>query len=299
VNSSIHSSTSSSSANPTISVVVGAKASTDSLRACLSALEPQRAGVEVVVCEALASPPELRERFHWAAFTQKLGALVPELWTEGIDQASGDVVALTISQMVPASDWIEAIRDQHRRHDAVGGAIDPGKGLRIADWAEYFCRYSRDMAPFPGHACVDLPGDNAAYKREWLDRVRSTFRDGFWEPDVHRELANEGASLWHAPEVVVRQGGSAGWRAFASQRLRHGRAYGNQRGVRFGRARNAAGVAGAPLVPFLMTLRIFRQVYAKRRHRTRAVAALPLIFFFNVVWAAAEARGHLDILARR
>jgi hypothetical protein len=74
----------------------------------------------------------------------------------------------------------------------------------------------------------------------------------------------------------------------------HGRAHGRTRGVRFGRLRNLAGVLGAPLVPPLLTLRIFREVVAKRRHRLRAVASLPWVLAYNVAWAAGEALGHLD-----
>ena len=68
-------------------------------------------------------------------------------WRDGIDAASGEIVALTISQMIPAPNWIQALREQQRTFDAVGGAIDPAPGLRLVDWAEYFCRYSRDMRP--------------------------------------------------------------------------------------------------------------------------------------------------------
>ena len=48
----------------------------------------------------------------------------------------------------------------------------------------------------------------------------------------------------------------------------------NQRGSGFSPTRNALGVIGAPLVPFLMTYRVIRQVAAKRRHgRCRAGGA--------------------------
>lgn len=293
------SSTSSSSAEPTVSVVIGSNAPPKALESCLAALEPQRDGVDVLVYESRPSPPALRERFPWARFEERSGALVPELWRDGIDESSGEIVALTIAQMVPAPDWIASIRLHQADRLAVGGAIDPGESLRLADWAEYFCRYARDMPPFEPHECLDLPGDNAAYRRDALERARASYRDGFWEPDVHRELARNGGGLWHSPEIVVRQGRSAGWRAFSNQRMRHGRAYGNQRGVRFGTARNVAGVLGSPLVPFLMTLRVLRQVSSKRRYRLRAIAALPLVIFFNSIWALAEARGHLDTLRRR
>src|SRR5204862_204722 len=83
---------------------------------------------------------------------------------------------------------------------------------------------------------------------ELLDRTRELYRDGFWEPEVNRALRAEGVRLWHDPDVVVYQGRSAGFGSFFRQRLEHGRAYGRQRGVRFGAGRNAAGVALACVV---------------------------------------------------
>lgn len=293
------SSTSSSSAEPTVSVVIGSNAPAEALESCLAALEPQRDGVDVLVYESRPSPPALRERFPWARFEERPGALVPELWRDGIDESGGEIVALTIAPMVPAPNWLTTIRDQHRRYDAVGGAIDPGKRLRLVDWAEYFCRYARDMRPFAGHDCLDLPGDNAAYKRELLERTRELYRDGFWEPEVNRRLHEENVVLWHAPELVVEQGRSAGWAAFVQQRLKHGRAFGRQRGTRFGTARNIVGVLASPLVPFVMAVRVLREVGSRRRNRFRALAALPLMLTFNVAWAVGEARGQLDILRGR
>ncbi len=285
--------------SPTVTVVIGANAPPERLEACLAALEPQREGVEVLVHEGHASPTALRERFPWAHFETAPGLLVPEHWRDGIDVATGDIVALTIAQMIPALDWIATIRQLAGRYEAVGGAIDAGPDLRLVDWAEYFCRYARDLPPFAGRESHDLPGDNAAYARTRLESVRDLYRDGFWEPEVHRRLAAEGVVLWQAPELVVAQGRSAGFAAFVRQRVRHGRAHGRQRGLRWGKARNLAGVLASPLVPFVMTLRVARLVYAKGRYRGHLVAAVPLVFAFNVAWAFAEALGHVDELVRR
>ncbi|HYY33525.1 MAG TPA: hypothetical protein VE693_08125 [Gaiellaceae bacterium] len=287
---------SSSWAEPALSVVIGSTGRAKSLEACLAALEPQREGIEVLVCEAEASSPGLRERFAWAQFHVRAGELVPELWSDGISRSQGRAIALTIGQMIPASNWIETLRTELSRREVVGGAIDPGPDLRLTDWAEYFCRYVRDMLPFHGHECLDLPGDNAAYRREALERTEELFREGFWEPVVHRKLAADGAMLWHSPDLIVRQGRSAGWSAFARQRLVHGRAHGRQRSARFGTARILAGIVGAPLVPPLLSMRILREVMGKRRYRVRALLALPMIVSFNVAWAIGEARGHVDAL---
>lgn len=285
--------------SPQISVVIGSSAPPESLEACLAAFEPQvDGGVEVLVEEEQMSPPSLRERFPWARFSERPGALVPELWRDGIDAARGEIVALTISQMVPAPDWVSRLRALHERYDAVAGAIDPGEGLRPSDWAEYFCRYAREMRPFPARDTIDLPGDNAAYKRALLEGVRELYRDGFWEPDVHKRLAADGVELHQSPDLVVLQGRSGGWRAFAAQRLAHGRKYGHQRGAHFSTARNALGIVGSPAVPFVMTWRVLSRVLGKRRYRLQAVAVLPLVFSLEVIWAYAEARGHLDMLRR-
>lgn len=289
----------SSTPQPTVTVVVGSNAPPASLVACLEALEAQRAGIEVLVYESQASPTALRDRFPWVRFEAAPGRLVPEHWRDGIDAATGEIVALTISQMIPAPGWIATIRRLLVAHEVVAGAIEPGSRLRLVDWAEYFCRYSRDMLPFPGRETVDLPGDNAAYARARLESVRNLYRDGFWEPEIHRQLRTDGVILWQAPELVVAQGRSAGFSAFFGQRLRHGRSHGRQRGVRAGRARNLVRVLASPLVPPVMTLRVARIVLEKRRHRGRLLLSLPLVFAFNVAWALAEGLGHVDELRHR
>src|SRR5712691_6737882 len=205
VSSSMPSSTSSSSAEPAVSVVIGSNAP-QALEACLAALEPQRDGAEVLVCEGRTAPRDVRGRFPWARFVERPNALIPELWRDGIAASNGDIVVLTISQMIPAENWLESIRSAHRTFDVVGGAIEPGRRLRLVDWAEYFCRYARDMLPFSGRDTLDLPGDNAAYKRTLLERTSDLFGDGFWEPVIHRRLKDDGVALWQDPKVLVRQG---------------------------------------------------------------------------------------------
>jgi hypothetical protein len=289
---------SSSAEAAALSVVVASNGAAGSVERCLAALELQVEAVEVIVCEFEPSPEAVRRRFPFARFLERRHRLVPELWRDGIDQARGELVALTISPMQPASDWVASVVRLLAETDAVGGAIEPGPDLRVRDWAEYLCRYSRDMLPFEAHDCVDLPGDNAAYRRAALEAVRESYRDGFWEPVVHEALRAHGARLRHDPGLLVRQARSGGVAAFARQRLRHGRLYGHQRGAHFSAARNVAGVIGAPVVPFLMTLRVVRRVAGKRRHLLHALLALPLVFAFNLVWAAAEAKGHLEIVTR-
>lgn len=263
-----------------VSIVVASNGAPGSVEACLAALAGQTDGTEVIVQD-------------------RPGALVPDLWRDGIDAATGAIVALTISPMRPAPDWVARIRTRLAEDEVVAGAIDPGEGLRIVDWAEYFCRYARDMRPFTRRENAEIPGDNCAYRRELLERTRELWRDGFWEPEVNRALRAEGVALWHDPDVVVYQGRSAGFGAFFRQRLEHGRAYGRQRGAPFGVLRNVVGVALALVVPFVLVLRAAREVFSRRRFRARFAVALPTLFAFDAAWAAGEAMGHVDTLRNR
>ena len=284
---------------PTISIVVGSNGAEGSVGRFLEAIEPQRDGAEVLVCEPRPSPEHVQVRFPWATFVERPDAAVPFLWRDGIDRSRGDVVALTISPMVPARDWLATIAAELATADVVAGAIDPGRGLRVSDFAEYLCRYAKDMRPFAAHESTDLPGDNCAYRRGPLERVSDAYRDGFWEPVVNRRLAEQGARLRHSPALVVHQGRSAGPGAFTRQRLLHGRAHARQRGERFGAGRNLAGVLASPAVPFLLTARMLGEVASRRRAVLRTLLALPHVLLFNAAWAAGEARGHLDALRAR
>jgi hypothetical protein len=263
-----------------LSIVVASNGAPGSVEACLAALEGQVDGAEVLVKE-------------------RPGALVPELWRDGIDAATGEIVALTISPMRPAPDWVARIRERLAEDEVVAGAIEPGEGLRIVDWAEYFCRYARDMRPFPRRENPEIPGDNCAYRRELLERTQDLYRNGFWEPEVNRALSASGVALWHDPDVVVYQGRSAGFGAFFRQRLEHGRTYGRQRGARFGTARNVVGVTLAVAVPFVLVARTAREVFSRGRFRTRLLIAVPALFAFDAAWSAGEALGHLDTLRGR
>ena len=287
------------SPTPSLSIVVGCVGPPEGAGACLEALAPQLDGAEVIVCGPAPASKALRERFEQASFHDRRGALVPELWRDGIDRAQGEVVALTISPMVPAEDWVAAARAGARRHGAYAGAIDPQDGLPLKDLAECLCRSARDMTPFEPRDSADVPGDNCAYRTDLLRRTRDVWKDGFWEPEVNRALAELGTTPRHDPALRVEQGRSAGARAFVRQRLVHGRAHGRQRGARFSRARNAVGVLAAPVVPVVLLVRTARELAARRRLGPRALAALPWLVLFDLAWAAGEAAGHTDALLGR
>lgn len=285
-----------STRQPALTVVVGCVGDATGAAACLGALTGQSDDVEVLVLTRGAVPQALQRRFPSACFHERPGALVPELWRDGIDLARGPVVALTISPMVPAPDWVATALREADRHGVVAGAIDPLDGLPLGDFAECLCRYARDMTPFQPRESAHIPGDNCVYRRDLLERTRALWADGFWEPVVNHGLAQQGVALRQDPALRVRQGRSAGAAAFVRQRLVHGRAHGRQRGAAFGARRNVVGILAAPVVPFVLLLRMYRELASRGRLGAKAFAALPWLAVYDVAWAYGEARGHLDAL---
>jgi len=282
-----------------LSVVVASHNAHASIEVCLSALAAQHPVEEaeiIVVDNSTDGTTEIiRQQFpHVRLVVSPPSVLIPELWAIGIRQTKGDIVALTTAHCVPAKDWLSCIRQAHESPAAaVGGAIENLKSASVVDWAVYLCRYSRYMLPLQESFVSEIAGDNASYKRAYLDRYPHTWRQGFWEPTVHAEFRRVGLPLLLAPSIVVCHMKSFGLWSFIRQRFQHG--------IRFGqwRASHLVGVQRIvyrvcfPVIPFLLLARIGRQVLAKRRHRRQFLVSLPLLVLFLLSWAAGEVTGSL------
>ena len=225
------------------------------------------------------------------------GGLVPELWAEGLRHATGEIVGLLASTVVPADDWVACTLELHQG-DAVGigGAIEPGRRLRAVDWAVYFCRYSPYLRPIGAEEDLEVPGDNATYRHGVLVQYRQLYVDGFWEPAVHRSMRADGHRLAVSPDRVVTFESRTSARQFSRQRFQHGRAHGVQRSSGLQRRLILLQAMSAPLVPPLLTMRVARLVLRKRRLRCRFVAVAPLIMYFYTWWAAGELLGRLSVV---
>lgn len=219
--------------------------------------------------------------------------LVPRLWTRGIRKARGEIVALTLGSMAPAPDWAAVVRRSFREPIAgIGGAIETASAMRALDWGIHLTRYSGYLLPFAARDADDLPGDNAAYRREALEKCRALWSEGFWETAVDRGLRDVGERLRVTPEMVVAQGPSVGFSAFCRNRFLHGRYHGTDAARGRGRANRWLRAAAWPAVPAVLLLRIARRAIS--RGRTQGlVRGLPYLLVFLTVWAAGEAVGYL------
>lgn len=286
---------------PELSIVVAAQDAGPWLEVCLRALAPQvdpgRMEVIVVDGSGRAEFTTLLQALPGAQpIYQPAGSSVPVLWAAGLRAARGELVALTFENCVPSPNWVAQMVAAHR-HPAsgIGGAIEPGEHLGFVDWAVYFSRYSNYGLPYAARPMDDLAADNCAYKRHQLiDATQGAWPEGFWETFENQKVRAQGGQLQLVPEMVMAyQGGLTGWR-FLQRRFVHGRYFASRRSAGMPLAGRLARALGAPLVPLVLTRRIFGRVWSKGRFRGRLLAALPLIIAFLVSWAAGEAMGYLQ-----
>ena len=229
------------------------------------------------------------------------GALIPHLWQQGMDEAEGDVVAITTTHFVPAADWIAQIRAAHQRHSspAIGGRVEPTRGGGAVDWATFFLRYGKFVGWRTEGPAPDLAGDNASYKREDLVRHRAELDGGFWEPEFHRLVIREGADLIFVPAIRVTQHTSFGIARFCWQRYHHGRQFGGARARRWSAFQRALRLAASPLIPVVVLAKVVRQALHERRYFGALCCAFPVLACFVAAWSAGEVRGYFDRTQRK
>jgi glycosyltransferase involved in cell wall biosynthesis len=282
-----------------LSVVVASHNARATIEESLSALlaQQQDGMKDIVVVDNSSDGTAELIRSHFPGIKLLIephSALIPQLWTVGIRETSGEVVAITTAHCVPERDWLSQIRKAHREPvPAIGGAIENDVSAGLVDWAVYFSRYSPYMLPFRQRFVTDIAGDNASYKREYLVRFQETWRDGFWEPAVHAELKGAGFRLLLVPSIVIRHKKSFSFLSFLKQRFQHGIKFGEERASHFSIPKRLLYLVLSPAIPLIFWVRITRQVMRRRRHLGKLLVAFPILVLFLLAWSFGEVRGYL------
>ena len=283
---------------PKLSVVIGAYAPGKNARDCIAPIVTQDRDAEILLVHQSPDDPA-----SWASQpsppVKKLHfpelALMPELWEQGIQESQGEIVALLSADCIPAPGWVEGILRAHKRgFSGVGGAIECDASSSLAGWAVYFCRYSRYMPPFAEHETDDFAADNASYQRKDIDQCMAARANGFWEPEIHAELARTGQKLSLDPGIIVHFRNSMGILEFVQQRFHHGMQYGRDRGAGLPPMKRLFYIARSPLIPLVLLKRIASRVIKRRRNMGRFICSLPLVSLFLLGWTLGEVSGYLS-----
>jgi glycosyl transferase family 2 len=280
---------------PTMSVAIGSWAGVESLMRCLTSLESQWEGADVVVA-ANGPVTAVKERFPTVRFIDgPSGATVFRLRTLAVEAATGRFVAVTEDHAEFGPNWLSALRAAHEAgHPIVGGPVDNGLTRRAFDWALYYCEYGLHMPPVPDGPVPSLSGMNISYERALLDLCQERWEDTFQENEVNDALGAEGHGLHMASDAWVL--------SYLPMNLGGAMVHLYQGGHHFARYRaSQASVRGrifwvlaSPAVPFVLLARISRRVAA--RDKARLWPLVRGFGYFALVlgaWSVGEAWGYV------
>ncbi len=295
---------SSSATQPLFSVLIGRVSTEDGDRILetLASLQAQDGGLshEVIVVDRLhdAVSGAIRERFPAVRLLPcEAGLSLPRMRAQALAVAQGSLILVTEDHCVPPRSWLldfhQLAQDQP---DAavIAGGVENGVTDRTLDWATFLCEYAAFSPPIVEGFGGALAGMNVMYRRRALaDCPPELLTKGFWETTLHPWLAARGEKLLASNRIRIFHCKRFSWRLFAAQRYVYSRYYA---GIRFPRERTLlrwTAALATPVLPVLLTWRLFRAAQQKPSLAVHAQRALPYLFGFFVIWAVGEAVGYL------
>jgi hypothetical protein len=126
-----------------------------------------------------------------------------------------------------------------------------------------------------------------------LAQAPQEIKTGYWEYFLHEELRRNGVRILFIPSAIVRKNIESGFLYFLKQRFYYSRSFAGMRRERATALQRLIYAAIAPGLPVLMTIRIAKPIFQKRRFRKEFLLSLPLLGAFMVSYAAGEFVGYL------
>ena len=211
----------------------------------------------------------------------------------GLAQARGRIIAMTEDHAVPADDWVRQIRAAHAQPYAViGGAIENAVD-RPLNWALYYCDFGRYGRPLPAGEAEYVSDINVSYKREALYSIREVWGETYHETIAHWALRARGETLYLDPRLVVYQRRPAiTWRQVYRERIEWGRAFAEGRVTELGPWRRLVYAVGAPALPVILLLRVWRRMRHQRRSPGQIIRILPVAAVLLTGWVLGEMIGY-------
>jgi len=211
-----------------------------------------------------------------------------------MQQANGELVAVTEDHCRLGPDWCRRLIEAHRRYPeaaAVGGAVENGPTNGLIDWANFFVAHSPMMPPVRGGESrrISLQAGMALKRRAVPGDIPP---EGLMEMLYVPQLRARGETLILDDGIVVHHVQSHGfWKTFATH-YHNGRSIAGFRRLRAGTLELALRLAGCFLLPGFLTLRAIVVVTGKRRFLRELALSLPLVAGLACCHAAGEFAGY-------
>lgn len=283
---------------PRVSVVIASIVGAPFIDDCLDSLEQQakNCGAEVIVvaCGTAEYAARIAHKFSWVRVIHRTAReTVPDLRRHGVEEASGDIVAIIEEHCLAAADWLQKAVEAHAGGDfgVVGGPVVDYAYPRLRDWVVYFCEYNSYLPPWQEGGAHDLGSANIAYSRAVLLKYKDLLSSGYWEAGLHPRLIADGVKFHALPAMVVHHRGPFNYRYYLRQRYWFSRAFAGAR--QLPPLRKAAYLLASPLVPFLLLVRMALRVSKKHCRTDKFAQSLPLLIPALIVYVAGECVGYL------
>jgi hypothetical protein len=273
------------------------------LARCLAALttqvKPPEMEIIVVYHEKAGDISSLQETFPSVRFLRAMGLLTQaRMLTLGINQARGEIVALTVDHCTPEKDWCARIVEAHKSpHAAVGGPLEKGDQADTAvNWAVHlydYCSYGYYQKPVHQGPARELSDCNVSYKRKALAAISERWTKEFWVPVINRALLASGETLWFVPELLVYQHRSIHCRRAANIAFCRGRAFASTRVGKFSLTQRMIYTVLCPLLPLKQIGKLIVNIVPKKLRLNAVLKAFPFILLFSILWSLGELIGLL------
>jgi glycosyltransferase involved in cell wall biosynthesis len=284
--------------SPRVSVVIASIVGAPFIDECLDSVRQQaaecKAEVMVVACGDAEYAGRLSRKYPWVRVIHRSEReTIPELRRRGVEQASGEIVAVIEEHCLAAPDWLKQAIAAFAggEYGVVGGPVVDHAYKRLRDWVVYFCEYNNYLPPWGPGEWHDLGSANIGYSRALLMKYHDLLTAGYWEAVLHPKLLADGVKFRAAPEMVVHHRGPFDYGYYLQQRYWFSRAFAGAR--QLPASRKLAYIVASPLIPFLLLARIGQRVWRRQCQVGKFAQAIPLIVPALLVYVAGEFVGYL------
>lgn len=224
---------------------------------------------------------------------------ITKLRSIGIRHSSGDVIVVTEDHCIATPDWLKAAEKKFEQgYDIVGGPVENDCTKRLRDWAAFLTEYA--FAILPARSSTQngeektepIPGNNVAYKREFLKGLCETLDEDLWESFYHKRLEENGAKIIHEPVMLLHHRHPFDFFYFVKQRYHFCRSFAAMRCKTFNRVNQFKYGFGSLLLPPFLWLRGLLTLVKKRRFVGLYFLCSPLISIYLCAGAFGEMIGY-------
>ncbi len=213
----------------------------------------------------------------------------------GVRASTAPLIFLGETHAYPHPEWAEALISAETRGQwgTIVCAFDNPNPRSAVSWACFLADYGSWSEGLPAAEIDTAPLFNSAYDRSALlelgDRLEIALN---YDDELPTTLRRRGYRLYFAADARIDHLNIDRAKPWIRERFLTGMVVGGLRSQRWSWTRRLAYIVGSPLIPFVLSYRIFKAVRHLPIARLASAGTFPLIFLGTVIKAAGEMIGY-------